>query len=291
MLSSILSMAGPVVVFFLKLFIKNKEKRAKMVKNYYGHLAQIDKKSAKKVENYKAAEKELDRIQNEIREKELVEPERPTDKAVGSSSRYDIPEIIELDINVKTQGKYLTPTKKAKGLVVHFTAGRFAEGRQSVVNSLTSLAKRGLGCLYMDIDGKIYRAKTQGLDDIAWHAGKSAWLGHSGMSRYCMGIEICNAGKLESDGRSWYGLMIPESERRVITDNEDNQKRGMYHKYTAAQEKSLINFVLWQLDVNPEFDLDFVIGHDECAPNRKNDPGGSLSMTMPEFRAMIKQRL
>jgi len=298
MLSAILSMAGPLVVFFIKMFIKNAEAKQKAIKNYYEFISQIDKKSATKVANYLAAEKELERIQLEIREKNEVEPERPVDKAVGKNAgknggiggNYDVPEIIEVDIAVKTRGKYMTPSKQAKGLVVHYTAGRFEKGRQSAINTLNSLAKRGLGCLVMDIDGKIYRAKSQKINDIAYHAGTSAFKGYTGMSRYLMGMEICNAGRLEADGKAWFGLPIPKDEQRDVS-KKDNVKAGKYHKYSAAQEKSLINFVLWQLDVNPEFDLDFVIGHDECAPTRKSDPGGSLSMTMPAFRAMIKQRV
>jgi len=44
------------------------------------------------------------------------------------------------------------------------------------------------------------------------------------------------------------------------------------------------------MDVNPEFRADWVAGHDEVSPGRKSDPGGSLSMTMPQFRYMLKKK-
>ena len=291
LIGSGLAILGPLFLFFIKIFLSSKEAKQKAVKNYYEFIAQIDKKSATKVANYLAAENELGRIQREIRERTLIEVNRLTERP-AVNGLYDVPEIIELNIELKTHGKYLTETGQAKGLVVHFTAGRFAEGRQDAFNTLSYLAKQGLGCLVLDIDGKLYKAKNQALTEISFHAGESAYLGHKGMSRYCLGIEICNAGKLEDDFKPWYGgPAVPEDERREVTEQTANQKPGIYHKFSAAQEKTLIGFVLWQLDVNPEFSIDFVIGHDECAPERKNDPGASLSMTMPDFRAMIKTRI
>ncbi len=54
----------------------------------------------------------------------------------------------------------------------------------------------------------------------------------------------------------------------------------------------MVNFCLWQLKVNPEFKVDWIMGHDEVAIplGRKSDPGGCLSVTMPEFREIIKER-
>jgi len=52
----------------------------------------------------------------------------------------------------------------------------------------------------------------------------------------------------------------------------------------------LFKLLRWlEYNGNGIFKLDFVLGHDEVAPSRKNDPGGSLSMTMPEFRKKLKE--
>lgn len=287
-LGSALSMLGPVIVFLIKLFIKNKEAKAKAVKNYYEFISQIDKKSEKKVENYLNAEAALSKLQKEIREQTLVEPPR---EGATEPKAYNVPTIIYLDIELKTKGAYLTDSGKPKGLIVHTTRGRFAGGRQDAANTLQDLAKRGFGCMVMDIHGQIYKAKNQG-DEIAWHAGESAFMGFQGMSRYLEGVEICNAGRLEDDFTPWFSNReVIKAERRLIENQRSNQQPGTYHKMTSAQEESLRNYVLWQLDVNPEYKLDFCIGHDECAPTRKSDPGGALSMTMPDFRAMISEQL
>jgi hypothetical protein len=288
LISSLLGIFGPLFGFLVKLFIRKKDAQAKAMKNFYSLLARMDKKSDAKVKRHLDAEAALTKIQNQIREKTLIEPDRETDRKMRG---YDVPEIIDVDVFVKTHGKYLTDSGQAKGLVVHSTAGRYENGRQDAINTLTSLAKRGLGCFVMDYNGQIYKAKNQSMNDIAYHAGKSGYLGFKGMSRYCYGMEICNAGKLDNKGNTWYGTTTPKLERRAIADQNQNQKWGTYHKFSAAQQESLVNFVLWQLDINPEFTLDLNIGHDECAPDRKTDPGGSLSMTMPAFRTMIRQQI
>jgi len=221
-----------------------------------------------------------------------IEPERGDDK-LPKLNLYDIPTIVDLPIDVRTQGKYKTRTGWARGCVVHYTAGRSLRGRVDAENTLRHLASSGLGCLVMDINGIIYKARNQSLSDVAWHAGTSAWLGLTGISQYCIGMEICNAGQLDNFGKSWFGEQYTEAQIRRIDAPKDNHKRGLWHKMTEAQEKSLVDFLLWQADVNPEFKLDWIIGHDECATplGRKSDPGASLSVTMPELRSLIAQKI
>lgn len=212
-----------------------------------------------------------------LSDKVVVEPERlPT--------TFPRPDIVSVKgIKIKTQGRYRTPSGKAKGLVVHYTvSGRSADNAKGV---LKYLADNGLGCMVMDEDGIIYVAENfDFMHDVAWHAGSSSYGGLTGLSRYCLGMEICNWGKL-----------TPESKKRAKTmrksTGRDNIVAGEYEPYTAAQEEALIAFILWYAQQSPDFSIDFVIGHDECAPGRKTDPGASLSMSMPEFRAHLKKRL
>ncbi len=218
------------------------------------------------------------------------EPDRPD----SSDYRhlYVIPEIVEVPVYVKTRGNYRTPSGRAKGCVVHYTAGRSLDGRKNAINTLTYLASKGLGCLVMDNQGVIYRAKNHDLQLVGYHAGKSSWMGHSSISYHCMGMEICCAGKVDKFGMSWFGEMYSKKDLRVIPWFTGNQSPGTYHRYTTTkQEESLKNFLLWQLDVNPEFDTDWIVGHDEIAPERKSDPGGSLSMTMPELRTFLNNKI
>jgi N-acetyl-anhydromuramyl-L-alanine amidase AmpD len=209
----------------------------------------------------------------------VLEPDRDSSKPITD---YEVPTFKYLDdVFLNTQGRYQTPSGTAKGLVVHYTVS--GRSPQSAENVLKYLARKGLGCMVMDEDGVIYCAGNQDWSsDVAWHAGKSAWGGVTGLSRYCMGMEICNWGTaVERTGTN---------DVRVITDKKDNQFAGSYQKYTEAQEKALIGFISHCLATMPDFDIDWLVGHDEIATphGRKTDPGGSLSMTMPELRAMFK---
>ena len=213
----------------------------------------------------------------------VEEPERPSEPITGNG--YTIPTIKELpsDIRFDNQGNYRTPTGFAKGLIVHYTVGWRTP--QGAINTARYLASKGLGCLVMDEEGTIWVPQNwnwqKQWDD---NAGVSSWRGVSSISRYCYGMEICCWGKLSDKSK-------PHAGTTRISGAKDNIKAGEYEAYTPEQEESLINFCLWQLDTNPEFSIDWIVGHDEIAPTRKSDPGASLSLTMPAFRNMLSAKL
>ena len=243
------------------------------------------------IENpHKAKETGLDLVvlATEVIDGKVIEeePERPT-------AHYEMPKILDVDVDVKTHGKYRTPSGMPKGLIVHFTAGR-----NDSLGTLKYMKSVGLGCMVMDESGEII--KGQEIDEVAWHAGTSkhpSVENITGMSRYCMGMEICNPGKLTEiddpsrvdDGMfySWFGTSYNEKLVRY-SEGKDNIRKGYYLPFTDKQEFALINFCKWQISTNPEFDIEWVLGHDEVAPGRKSDPGGALSMTMPEFRQLLR---
>ncbi|MCI5119470.1 MAG: hypothetical protein D3913_16340, partial [Candidatus Electrothrix sp. LOE1_4_5] len=103
-----------------------------------------------------------------------------------------------------------------------------------------------------------------------------------------LGIEIMGSGKLIKKGYkyfTWFGKEIPSDEVRWF-DGGTNQKEGYYHKFSEAQEKSLIDLVMWLNAAYDSFSIDNVVGHDEIRA-AKNDPGGSLSMSMTDFRVKL----
>jgi N-acetylmuramoyl-L-alanine amidase len=184
-----------------------------------------------------------------------------------------------------------------EGAIVHWTSGwsrdgeKGASARKRAEEAVTWGAKQGYAYFAIGEDGSIIQSLP--LNRWGHHAGSSSWpsLGSS-VSQYLVGIEICNAGKLKNvaDGvyESWFGARFKSDEVRYSKKN-GNIQEGYYHKYSAAQEASLIQLLKWLKSNNPEvFSYDLVLGHDEVAPSRKTDPGASLSMTMPEFRALLK---
>lgn len=209
------------------------------------------------------------------------EPDRPdAPPVIIESAKAYLPKIIPVTgVRYKKNGYFKTKSGKALGAVVHYTvSGRTASNARGVV---AYLAKNGLGCLVMDESGDFYCAENYDyMKDVVWHAGNSSWMGKTGVSSYCIGIEICNWG---SDGEKRGAKDL----RKV--DKNANVKPGTYQKYTPAQEKSLIAFLKYCKSVNPEFSYDWVVGHDEISPTRKSDPGGSLSVTMPVLRSTLKK--
>jgi len=174
-----------------------------------------------------------------------------------------------------------------KGAIVHFTAGR----RSGLTSGLDYQVDQGHLYFLIEEDGNI--GQNFPLDSWGYHAGPSSYPGLNGtVSDDLVGIEIQCAGKLRKEGSryfSWYGEQIPVAQVRSISSQTANQEAGHYHKYTDAQEDALKKLLVWLTRNNTDtFKVDYIVGHDEVSPRRKNDPGGSLSTPMPELRETVK---
>lgn len=210
----------------------------------------------------------------------IGEPERPTTPMPDNfMNGITEPEFVTVKGVKFDEFRYKTPSGMFNGLIVHYTvSGRTASTARNVI---TYLASQGLGCMAMDEDGKIYIPENFDIfRDAAYHAGTSKWNGMTGVSQYFAGMEICCWGRGSKVGPL-----------RTSQENE-NIIAGVYQEYTEAQEKSLINFILWARTKNPEFKIENIAGHDEVRAEAgrrgdKQDPGASLSMTMPQFRKLI----
>lgn len=166
------------------------------------------------------------------------------------------------------------------GLIVHYHAGH-VDNRVNSISCINSGIKNGYTYWCMEEDGIVY------MPHEAYYHGYHCGTYHH---RDHLGIEIMCSGKLTkgSDGvyRTWFKKVIPENEVRYV--DYPGQEKGYYQIYTKAQEESLKDLCFWLKDTYPSFSFDNVLGHDEVAQGRKNDPGGSLSMSMPDFRKYLK---
>jgi len=188
--------------------------------------------------------------------------------------------------NTPTKGKYRKGFPE--GLIVHFTAGR-----GTAEDMLSFCARSGYTVSFgIDKQGRLYQ--TTELDVWGNHCGTFHHETH-------VGVEIINAGRLtkKADGTywSWFGTQIPAENVRYMADTKE-QIAGYYEKYTPEQEAMLAKVCLWLRDNSTGiFSLDNVIGHDEACSRTprgrgaKNDPSGALSMSMPEFREMLKKKI
>lgn len=184
------------------------------------------------------------------------------------------------DLKMPQKGKY--PQGFPDGAIIHFTAGRFIGGVNKALDTIRGGIKNGYTFLCISNDGQLVQANP--LSHWGYHCGTPD-------HKTKVGIEINNAGRLKKDHDkfiSWFGLEIPSEDVRIV-DSFANQQAGAYHKYTEAQEIELTNFLIWcKFNAPNIFKFENVLGHDEVAPKRKSDPGGSLSMSMPEYRIFLK---
>jgi len=199
-----------------------------------------------------------------------------------------------------TQGKY--KNGYPRGAVVHYTAGG-----NDPLNTLAWGREMKYCYFLIDRDGKVYQSFP--LDQWGYHAGVSRWLGVESLSRHYVGIEVMSAGTLtkvpdnvddkEAKYAAWFHFnnatkklkkdakLFSYDEVR-FSNRSCNINPGIYHKFTEEQEESLIELLIWLKLNNPNvFQLAEVVGHDEIAPERKQDPGGALSMTMYSLRQKL----
>ncbi len=201
-------------------------------------------------------------------------------------------------IQMPTQGFY--PGRWPAGAVVHFTAGRCDRGDADAEATVRYGASQKHCYFCISRTGRIYQ--TAELSRWGSHAGVSTYHGlGSSVSSKLLGIEVCNAGRVEKtergyepwwnkpgDGKNTY---YGEDAVRLAEKRDNILSPGYFQKYTPEQEESLIELMLWLRAERPDmFKFEFVLGHDEVSPRRKDDPGGSLSMTMPQFRNLLHQR-
>lgn len=180
------------------------------------------------------------------------------------------------------------------GLLVHWTAGHrngLAAGNELMRNT---------GMLYLLGDAKGRLAQSDSLKHHGYHGGQSSYKGISGyVSDDLVGLELQAAGGLtkRSDGGyySWFGTRIAEPEVAVSPVRRDNIQAGAYHVYTIEQYHLLRRLACWlYLNKPGVFNPDFILGHDEVAPGRKSDPGGSILdpadgiLSMPQLRRVIR---
>lgn len=217
-----------------------------------------------------------------------VEPDRPNEEPGNALPKVASPSIKFNHISgvsYKLNGGFGTPSGKPRGVVVHYTvSGRQERNARGVVNFLAS---KNLGAVVMDEEGELYiPSNYDPMKHVVWHAGNSSWKGLSGISRHCVGLEVCSWGRLDGTPR----LANLQTEKKFFK-NKGNIAQGTYEMFTPKQMQGIVNFIAYVRANSPDFDLDWVVGHDEISPGRKQDPGGSLGMTMAEFRKELISRL
>jgi N-acetylmuramoyl-L-alanine amidase len=167
-------------------------------------------------------------------------------------------------------------------LVMHYTAGRSAE---SSINYLIQPAAKASAHVVIGRDGSITQLVP--FDTVAWHAGTSSWEGYDGMNRYSLGIELDNAGPMQRQGNrwlAWFGATYDDADVLEAVHKHETRPRG-WHTFTPVQIEAALE--LADLLVN-FYKLRDVVGHDDIAPGRKQDPGPAFPLE--NFRRRVMGR-
>ena len=126
-------------------------------------------------------------------------------------------------------------------LVIHFTS----EGFPSSLKTLTT-GTVSSHYLVRDDPPTVYRLVDE--NRRAWHAGASAWKGHTQLNASSIGVEIVNRGPRGPPGaREWDPY--PDAQMDVVV--------------------ALVRDIMRRHGIRP----DRVVGHSDIAPQRKVDPG------------------
>ncbi|MEO1083980.1 MAG: N-acetylmuramoyl-L-alanine amidase [Acidobacteriota bacterium] len=168
-------------------------------------------------------------------------------------------------------------------LIMHYTAGR---GFERDVSWLCNPDAKASAHLVIGRDGEI--AQLVPFDRVAWHAGKSRWMGLKGLNAHSIGIELSNAGPLEekADGnwKAWFGGSFPDSEVVIARHRFEAEEQG-WHTFGEEQLEIALRVALL---LHAEYGFEDVLGHDDIAPKRKRDPGPAFPMT--SFRSALLGR-
>jgi len=160
-------------------------------------------------------------------------------------------------------------------LVMHFTSG--ASAKSSIDFWRTPEAKGAEAHVIIDRDGTIYQVRA--FNQEADHAGKSQWRDpntgklHTWLNRCSIGIEFANGGDSAGLARRYSRLPTLKARHKnggPVTD---------WEQYTPEQIQAGIEV---SKALVKRYNLDDLIGHDDIAPDRKNDPGPAFPMA--QFR-------
>ncbi|WP_310558879.1 N-acetylmuramoyl-L-alanine amidase [Flavobacterium sp.] len=167
-------------------------------------------------------------------------------------------------------------------IIIHFTSGREAESSVSWFKNPDAEASAHI---VIGRDGKIFQLID--FNKKAWHAGVSRWAHWNGLNNFSIGIELENPGRLtKRDGKfySWFEKEYTSTDIVELIHKHEDQP-SFWLSYTEKQLASCMEVCKQVLNKYPIIDI---LGHDDIAPFRKNDPGPMFPME--SFRAKLLGR-
>lgn len=176
------------------------------------------------------------------------------------------------------------PSGQPDTIIIHYTAG--SSGKSSI-QTLCDPKSKASAHVVVDKDGTITQLVP--FNTVAWHAGRSSYKGRTGFNNYSIGIEIDNAGPLTKTGTgysSWFGRRYPESDV-IEAVHRNGTKPEYWHRYEEEQITAVQALCEALVDSYP---ISSILGHEEIAPKRKQDPGPAFPLDHMRDRVLHRDR-
>jgi len=177
-----------------------------------------------------------------------------------------------------------TPNKsgviRPRYLIMHYTAGPSAE---SAINWLTNRRAKASAHVVISRDGNITQLAPFNIK--TWHAGRSRWKELRNLNSHSIGIELENAGGLKrtvnGNWKPWFDRIYEPDEVIEAVHKHQTRSKG-WHIYPSNQLDVAVELAELLL---AEYNLEDILGHDDIARGRKEDPGPAFPMD--NFRARV----
>lgn len=157
------------------------------------------------------------------------------------------------------------PMKVRRCLVWHATAGA------SGASSITAMKEAGTSAhIVVERDGSIIQCRPFNVECA--HAGKSRWQDprtgkrYGSANSYGIGIEICNA-LADRDALKW------AKARGARTRMAKHPNGGPIQEWEEYTDEQIQTVMILSMALVKHYQLDDALGHEQCAPERRNDPG------------------
>lgn len=166
-----------------------------------------------------------------------------------------------------------SPMNIRRFLVMHFTAG--ATALSSIRFWQTPAAQGASAHLVIDRDGTIYQCRP--FNVTCGHAGVSSWVDpntgkkYTGLNSCSIGIELANAGDNVTLAKKWSELPLAKNKHK---------NGGPVKEWEVYPVDQLMACKAASQAIVKRYNIDDLIGHEDIAPTRKNDPGPAFPMAL-----------